>query len=149
MKKIMTLICVLVMSAVATSVSAKDIDTTPFDKVQVGVAARVRVIDGDKYSVNIRTTEQSLAEDVKVNVENGVLAISSRQGDGLIPEGEAMIITITCPTDLDVVAGVNFDAYDVESEPTAEPQAPDFRPFPMHRMPMMPHFPMGHPWMHA
>lgn len=150
--KMMAMAAMMVMGI---SASAKDIDTTPFDKVQIDTEARVRIIDGDKYSVNVRSTDQALAEDVRVNVENGTLAITSVNGS--LPEGETMIITITCPTDLDVATSYCYEALEVEQdvnamEVAAEPAMPDFRHMPFRFVPaghgrMPHHMPMMHrPW---
>lgn len=109
--------------------------------MNIDVAAWVRVIDGDKYSVNVRSTDKDLAEDIKVSVENGVLGISAAGWS----EDETTVITITCPTDIDVTTSHCFEAYDIELEPVEEEAQPEF-PFP--HMPFH-HFPMHHPWMHA
>lgn len=152
--KVMAMAAMMVMGA--TSASAKDIDTTPFDKVQVDVEARVRIVDGDKYSVSVRSTDKALAEDIKVNVADGTLAISSDNAN--LPEGESMVITITCPTDLDILTSYSYEAHDVETDNTLaiddEPVQPDFRHMPFHfvpgahgrmphHMPMMMHRPWG------
>lgn len=134
-------LCAIVM-AVATT-SAQNVETNPFDKVQIDVAARVRVIDGNSYGVNVRSSDKDWAESIKVSVENGVLAISTR--DGYNAEDETTIITITCPTDVDVAISHNFEAFEVEPNPTAvdvQPEMPHF-PFPFmhHHMP----FHMGRP----
>ena len=141
--KMMAMTAMLVMGAM--SASAKDIDTLPFDKVTVDLAAKVRVIDGDKYSVNVRSTDKDLAEDIKVSVENGVLGISA----GAWSEDETTVITITCPTDIDVTTSHCFEAYDIESEPAAEEEAqPELPKFPFHHMPFH-HFPMHRSWARA
>ena len=150
--KMMAMAAMMVMSV---SASAKDIDTTPFDKVQIDTEARVRIVDGDKYSVNVRSTDQALAEDIKVSVENGTLAITST--NGALPEGETMIITITCPTDLDVATSYYYETQEIERDVNAldvasAPTLPDFHRVPFRVMPagrgrMPHHMPMMHrPW---
>lgn len=142
MKKMILTLCAIVM-AVATT-SAQNVETCPFDKVEIDVAARVRVIDGNSYGVNVRSTDKDWAENIKVSVENGVLAISSRNGYNT--EDETTVITITCPTDVDVATSHSFEAFEIESEPAAMDVQPEMPRFPF---PFMPHhhmpFHMGRP----
>ncbi len=143
MKKIMTVICAIVLATI--SASAKDIRTAPFNKVQVDVEARVRVIDGYRFGVNVRSTDKDKAEGIKVSVDNGVLTITGNNSEALKCEDETTVITITCPTNVDITAGLAYEAHDVESDKVAEPapEAPSWarmggRPM-MHRNFPMPH----------
>ena len=143
MKKMILTLCAVVMSVM---VQAQRVDTTPFDKVQVDVAARVRVVDGRHFGVTVRSTEKALAEDIQISVENGILDISSR-GDYSATGDEETLITITCPFDVDIATTADFDAIDVETTPAEESvqhDAPRF-PFMPHHRPMH----MMRPWGHA
>ena len=143
MKKIMTVICAIVLATI--SASAKDIKTAPFNKVQVDVEARVRVIDGYRFGVNVRSTDKDKAEGIKVSVENGVLTISGNNSEALQCENETTIITIPCPTNVDVAAGLAYEAHDVENDKVSEPAPAVPSWAQMGGRPMMHHhFPMAH-----
>ncbi|MCQ2197700.1 MAG: DUF2807 domain-containing protein [Bacteroidaceae bacterium] len=94
MKKMMILVCAIMMVATA---NAKRVETTSFNEVRVNVPARVRIVAGETYSVNIVAENKYLTDAVKVTVKDGVLAINSNGIESLGNEGEELCITIVTP----------------------------------------------------
>ncbi len=96
MKKMMILVCAIMMAATA---NAKHVETASFNEVRVNVPARVRIVAGETYSVNIAAENELVANAVKVEVKNGVLCINTRDIDALGEKGENIYITIVAPCD--------------------------------------------------
>ena len=89
----------------AAAANAKRVETESFDKVLVNVPARVRVVPGDTYSVNIATSDSILAQSLRVNVENGVLSIvPDARVDASNSDAKLRIIIVT-PVEPRVMAG--------------------------------------------
>ena len=102
MKKMMILASAIMMAAAA---NAKRVETESFNKVMVNVPARVRVVPGDTYSVNIATSDSILAQSLRVNVENGVLNIMpDARLDNRESDSNLRIIIVT-PVEPQVMAG--------------------------------------------
>jgi len=99
MKKMMILVSAIMMAA---TVNAKSIETKPFSSVKLGVPANVRVLYGDKYTVDVRSAEPMEAENVKVEVENGEMKISLINGQANAET--QMRIIITAPVDPELKA---------------------------------------------
>lgn len=102
MKKMLIMASAIMMAAAA---NAQRVETESFNKVLVNVPARVRVVPGDTYSVNIATTDSLLAQSLRMNVENGVLSITP---DAKVMNDETdanLRIIIVTPVEPQVVAG--------------------------------------------
>lgn len=94
MKKMMILVSAIMMAATA---NAKRVETASFDEVRLNVPARVRIVAGDSYSVNITSTNESLASAVRLDVKDGVLRINTRDVEAFAEEAEKLCITIVTP----------------------------------------------------
>lgn len=103
MKKMMILASAIMMAAAA---NAKRVETESFNKVLVNVPARVRVVPGDTYSVNIATSDSLLAQSLRVDVENGVLHITPDVKANASADSDANLrIIIVTPVEPQVMAG--------------------------------------------
>ena len=92
MKKMMTLVSVLMMVATAY---AKNIEMKPFEGVKVNVPARVRVVSGENYEMGVRSTDSIAASKILWSVDDGVLHIRSR--GALTEEEMSRTIIISAP----------------------------------------------------
>ncbi len=92
MKRIMITACALV--AAAMSFAQGNVKVEAFDNVSVNIPARVRFVQGDSYSVSVRSANKYDSRSVRMSVRDGVLFIS---GVGET-DGEGMCITIVSPT---------------------------------------------------
>ena len=99
MKKLMIMVSAIMMVATA---DAKKMETESFSEVRVNVPARVRVLSGDKYSVNINGKEES---SIRVTLKDGVLTLNSRDMESFDAENSRTVITITAPEDTKVTTG--------------------------------------------
>lgn len=104
MKKMLIMASAIMM---ATTANAQRVETESFDKVMVNVPARVRVVPGDSYSVNIATSDSILANSIRVQVENGMLKISSTVEDRKENDKVLRLIIVT-PVEPRVMAGRNY-----------------------------------------
>ncbi len=104
MKKMLIMASAIMM---ATAANAQRVETESFDKVMVNVPARVRVVPGDSYSVNIATSDSILANSIRVQVENGMLKISSTVEDRKENDKVLRLIIVT-PVEPRVMAGRNY-----------------------------------------
>lgn len=84
-----------IMMAAATQ--AKPIETPSFEEVRVSIPARVRIVAGDSYSVNVTAKNEHTANAVRCQVEQGVLKINTRDIDALDGNAQSLRITIVTP----------------------------------------------------
>lgn len=110
MKKMMILASAIMMAATA---NAKRVETASFDEVRVNVPARVRIIAGDTYSVNVAAQNEMVASTVRYEVKDGVLKINSRDIDELMQSEESLHITIVAPKELKLTIGRDMEAMNV------------------------------------
>ena len=89
----------------AAAANAQRVETESFNKVLVNVPARVRVVPGETYSVNIATTDSVAANSIRVNVENGVLNIVPDARSMQVESESPMRIIIVTPIEPTVIAG--------------------------------------------
>lgn len=104
MKK-MTIMASAIMMAAAAHVNAENLEIKPFNEVKVSVPANVRFVYGEKYSMNVRSSNSIAEKALSWQVTNGVLSISSQ--DEL--EIENLRITIISPTLPELKAGNNVE----------------------------------------
>lgn len=105
MKKIMTMVTAIMM-VVSANASNKSIETTigtpqrvaPFTSVNVNVPGRIKVVQGEEYSVNISTTVAYDTTKLDYEVRDEVLYISTDCADMITASGRGTVITITTPT---------------------------------------------------
>ena len=105
MKKMLIMASAIMMAAAA---NAQRVETESFNKVMVNVPARVRVVPGDTYSVNIATTDAEFANSLQVNVKDGILNIAAGAKDGRVESDSTLRIIIVTPVEPKVVAGRDF-----------------------------------------
>ena len=110
MKKMMILASAIMMAATA---NAKHVETTSFDEVRVNVPARVRIIVGETYSVNVAAQNEMVASSVRYEVKDGVLKINSTDVEALTENGEPLHITIVAPKNLKLSVGRDMQAMEV------------------------------------
>ena len=110
MKKMMILASAIMMAATA---NAKRVETASFDEVRVNVPARVRIIAGETYSVNVAAQNEMVASTVRYEVKDGVLKINSRDIDELMKSEESLHITIVAPKELKLTIGRDMEAMNV------------------------------------
>ncbi len=106
MKKMMILVSTIMM--VATGYAKQNVETKPFEGVNVNVPACVRFVNGENYEMGIRSTDSIAANNIQWIVENGVLNIRSRYE--MTEEDKANIcITIVSPIEPKLTVGRNFE----------------------------------------
>lgn len=138
MKKMISMVfaMVLAMGSMSAQTTTKNVETTPFDKIQLDVTGRVKVVDGHHYGVTVRSNDKDLAEDVMVSVKDGVLGITSRSGELLTNEDASLVITIVTPHNPEISTSYNLETLDVEEDPeTINEQVPANRMNPFFGMP--------------
>jgi len=124
MKKIISMVfaMVLAMGSMSAQTSVNNLKmTAPFDKVQVDVAGKVRVVDGHAYGVTVRTNDKDLQDDIVVKVENGVLGITSKSG-AVLESNDKLQITIITPNDPEISTSYCYEANVVEEDKTVDPE---------------------------
>ena len=97
----------------AATANAKHVETTSFDEVRVNVPARVRIIVGETYSVNVAAQNEMVASSVRYEVKDGVLKINSTDVEELTENGEPLHITIVAPKNLKLSVGRDMQAMEV------------------------------------
>lgn len=95
MKKIMIMASAIMMAA---TLNAEPQSIEPFDKINVEVPARVRVVQGNQYSIQVVSADKK-SHDVVYSVENGVLKISTNNSNKLNESPRNTVITIITPAD--------------------------------------------------
>ena len=96
MKKMMILVSAIMM--VAAGYAKKNVETKPFEGVNVNVPACIRFVNGDRYEMNVRSTDSLAADNIMWSVEDGVLKIRSRHAVEGSTEAPTVCITITTPS---------------------------------------------------
>lgn len=107
MKKMMIMVCAIMMAAAA---NAKRVETVSFDEVRVNVPARVRVVAGETYGVNVAAQNELVSASIRCTVKDGVLYISTRDVENLIKNGESLHITVVAPENVKVSVGRDMQA---------------------------------------
>ncbi len=103
MKKMMITLAAIMM---AGSMNAKNEKVAPFEGVKFNVPARVRIVYGDEYSVDIQAADSLVASAVRWNVKNGVLNISSIDPNEDLGD---LCITIVTAGDPTIKVGHNLE----------------------------------------
>ncbi|MDE5561339.1 MAG: hypothetical protein K2J00_06035 [Bacteroidaceae bacterium] len=106
MKKIMTMVAVIMMMAAATA-NSKSIEerivepsaVAPFCEVNVNVPARVRVIKGEDYGVLVSVSAMYDAAKLDYRVKDGVLYISTECSEMFSASDRGTMITVITPAD--------------------------------------------------
>lgn len=112
MKKMMILVSAIMMVATA---NAKHVETTSFNEVRVNVPARVRIVAGETYSVNIASINENVADMVNCSVDNGILKIATRDIESLAENNDKLIITIVTPTEPKLTVGRSMEQVTLRS----------------------------------
>ena len=114
MKKVLVLIAVVMMT-LGMNAEVKNINA--FSEVKVNVPARVRVIRGSQYGINLSAEDSLLTsairysvEKIRYSVENGTLSINTIDETLLLAEGSEVVITITAPEMPSFKTGRDFEA---------------------------------------
>lgn len=105
MKKIMTMVAAIMMIATANA-SNKSVENSvmetrrvaPFSEVNINVPARVRVIQGEEYGVQVSTAAAYDTTMLDYVVRDGVLYIRTDCNEILSDSGRGTVITITTPS---------------------------------------------------
>lgn len=123
MKKMISMVFAMVLAMGSMSAqTAKSVTmTAPFDKVHMDVAAKVRVVDGHAFGVSVRTSDKELAESIQVNVENGVMSITNKNGE-VMEANDKLQITIITPNDPEITTSFCYETADVDSDKTVDPE---------------------------
>lgn len=101
----MILVSAIMMAATAY---AKNIETKPFEGVKVNVPARVRVLSGESYEMDVRSTDSIAASKILWSIDKGVLTIRLR--DGLTEEEMSKLcITIVAPVEPKLTVGRDYE----------------------------------------
>lgn len=112
MKKMMILVSAIMMVATA---NAKRVETSSFNEVRVNVPARVRIVAGETYSVNISSINENVADMVNCSVDNGVLKIATRDIESLTDNNDKLFITIVTPTEPKLTVGRSMEQVTLRS----------------------------------
>lgn len=103
MKKMMILASALIMGVAA---NAEMTNMQPFSGVSVNVPARVRLVYGEEYGMNVQAADSLVASGIRWSVKDGVLSIRT------IDESEKLEnvrITIVSPVVPKVSVGRNME----------------------------------------
>lgn len=106
MKKMMILVSAIMMAITA---NAQRVETASFEEVRVNVPARVRIVAGENYSINIATKNEEVAKAVNCSVKDGVLCINTRDIEAL-DNDNSVRITIVTPRELKVTTNRAMEA---------------------------------------
>lgn len=102
MKKMMILVSAIMMVA---NINAKSVETDKFSEVRVNVPARLRIVAGDNYGVNISASDEMVAKAIRANVKNGVLSLTTRDIEELGDAINSLCITIVTPSEPTLTMG--------------------------------------------
>ncbi len=105
MKKTFILAATIMMAAASYAETTNSISA--FEKVNVNVPAVVRLVTGDTYSVNVRSTNAYDEQAVRYSVEDGVLRITSIDN---APSAAPLCITIVSPSEPQLSLGRSVEA---------------------------------------
>lgn len=107
MKKLMILVSAIMMAATA---NGKRVETSSFNEVRVNVPARVRILVGSDYSINVTASDSIVADAVKMEVRDGVLCINTRDIEALGDDAANLHITIVAPVEPQLTVGRGMKA---------------------------------------
>lgn len=107
MKKMMILVSAIMMTVTA---NAKHVETASFSEVRVNIPARVRIVAGDTYCVNITAQNELLENAVRLKIEDGVLRINALDLEAYGEDAETLCITIVTPREPKFTAGRGMEA---------------------------------------
>lgn len=113
MKKMMILVSAIMMVA---NVNAKSVETASFNEVRVNVPARLRIIAGDSYSVNIAASDEHIAKAIRADVKDGVLSLTTRNIEELGEAVNSLCITVVTPKEPTLTMGADVLAAEVRNK---------------------------------
>ena len=106
MKKMMILVSAIMMVA---SSYADNVETKPFEGVDVNVPVRIRFVNGQNYEMGVRSNDSIAARNILWSIENGVLKIRSRRSMTEDDQNANVCITIVSPVEPKLTVGRNFE----------------------------------------
>lgn len=81
--------------------------TEAFTEAYINLPARVRLVEGENYSVLVNAADEEVAKAIKCEVKDGKISFSTSNGENI---NEKVVITIVAPTIPDVFAGKDYKA---------------------------------------
>lgn len=113
MKKTMAFVSVMIMALnmsanIAPETANNELTSTEaFTEAYINLPARVRLVEGDSYSVLINTANEEVAKAIKCEVKDGKISFSTTDGENI---DEKVVITLVAPVIPDVITGKDFKA---------------------------------------
>lgn len=115
MKKMMILVCAIMMAATANAKNVENVNAS-FGEVRINVPARVHVVAGETYDVKVVAKNDVIASSIRCTIKNGVLCINSNDLDALVNNGETLRITVVAPVDVKLSIGRDMQAINVRKD---------------------------------
>jgi len=111
MKRFILLIASVVMFSFGAFANVTDKQLDHFSKVVVNTEARVRLVEGDEYSVLVRSKDGYSAKYIHLDVENDTLSITNSDSNACNKDCDNLHIIIVAPRRLNIEAGSQYDLY--------------------------------------
>lgn len=120
MKKMMILASAIMMAAAGNA--KENVETKPFEGVNISVPAHIRFINGEDYRMGVRGIDRTAEQNILWSVEDGVLTIRPRYAvsDTDTPDVLITIIAPTLPT-LTVAGNLNVKERNTSKEVASLP----------------------------
>ena len=107
MKRFILLIASVVMFSFGAFANVKQLDH--FSKVVVNTEARVRLVEGNEYSVLVRSKDGYSTKYIHLDVENDTLSITNSDSNACNKDYNNLHIIIVAPRRLNIEAGRQYD----------------------------------------
>ncbi len=91
--------------------NANVVEVNEFDVAQIDVPARVRVVKGDTYGVNLVALDKKAEKSVRYNVKNGVIRFYSNAAEEL--ENGTVVINLVVPSTPEIRTAGSLSKYSV------------------------------------
>lgn len=78
-----------------------------FTEAHINLPARVRLVEGDTYSVLVNAADEEVVKAIRCEVKDGKLSFSTANSESI---SDKVVITIVSPTLPNVVTGKDFTA---------------------------------------
>ncbi|MCR5313886.1 MAG: hypothetical protein K6E54_09685 [Bacteroidaceae bacterium] len=88
------------------------INVDAYNVAEIDVPARVRIVKGDKYGVNVIALDKTAEKAIHYTVKNGVLRFYSKAAEEL--NNGTVVINLVVPTTPEIRTASNLDTYSIQ-----------------------------------
>ncbi|MCR5312786.1 MAG: hypothetical protein K6E54_03915 [Bacteroidaceae bacterium] len=88
------------------------VNVDAYEVAQIDVPARVRIIKGNNYGVNVVALDKQAEKSIRYTVKNGILRFYSRSAEVL--DNNSVVINLVVPATPEIKTSADLDKYNLQ-----------------------------------